>query len=93
MVLTSGELVDLLLEWVDRYPIVSIEDGLAQEDWDGFALLRQKTEKCTSGVSPVARALLVIGAPGPAMRIAPVVAVLYFGLTLYSHATVIDPSR
>ncbi len=43
MELSSTELVDLLAEWTDRYPIVSIEDGLAQEDWDGFALLKQKT--------------------------------------------------
>jgi enolase len=42
--LTSEELVDLLVEWTERYPIVSIEDGLAQEDWDGFALLKHKTD-------------------------------------------------
>ncbi len=42
--LTSEELVDLLVDWTERYPIVSIEDGLAQEDWDGFALLKRKTE-------------------------------------------------
>jgi enolase len=42
--LTSEELVDLLLDWTERYPILSIEDGLAQEDWDGFALLKHKTE-------------------------------------------------
>ena len=42
--LTSGGLVDLLVEWVDHYPIVSIEDGLAQEDWNGFALLKRKTD-------------------------------------------------
>ncbi len=41
--LTSEELVDLLVDWTERYPIVSIEDGLAQDDWDGFALLKQKT--------------------------------------------------
>jgi enolase len=44
MVLTSEELVDLLVDWTERYPIVSIEDGLAQDDWDGFALLKHKTE-------------------------------------------------
>lgn len=44
LVLTPEELVGLLVEWVDRYPIVSIEDGLAQEDWEGFALLKQRTE-------------------------------------------------
>jgi enolase len=34
--LDSGELVDLWAQWVDRYPIVSIEDGLAEDDWDGW---------------------------------------------------------
>ena len=42
--LTSEELVDLLVDLTERYPILSIEDGLAQEDWDGFALLKRKTE-------------------------------------------------
>ena len=42
--LTAEELVDLLVDWTERYPIVSIEDGLAQEDWDGFALLKHKTD-------------------------------------------------
>ena len=42
--LTSAEMVDLLVEWTQRYPIVSIEDPLDEEDWDGFALLKQKTE-------------------------------------------------
>jgi len=34
--LDSGELVDLWEQWVDRYPIVSIEDGLAEDDWAGW---------------------------------------------------------
>ncbi len=42
--LTSAEMIDLLVEWTKRYPIVSIEDPLDEEDWDGFALLKQKTE-------------------------------------------------
>ncbi|HSW01014.1 MAG TPA: phosphopyruvate hydratase [Sedimentisphaerales bacterium] len=41
--LTSAEMVDLFVDWARRYPIVSIEDGLDQEDWDGFALLKEKT--------------------------------------------------
>ncbi len=41
--LSSAEMVDLLVEWTQRYPIVSIEDPLDEEDWDGFALLKQKT--------------------------------------------------
>ena len=34
--LDSGELVDLWADWVARYPIVSIEDGLAEDDWAGW---------------------------------------------------------
>jgi enolase len=35
--LTSAELVDYWVDLVDRYPIVSIEDGMAEEDWDGWS--------------------------------------------------------
>jgi enolase len=37
---TSAEMVSLYKKWVNKYPIVSIEDGLAENDWDGF---RQQT--------------------------------------------------
>jgi enolase len=40
--LESGELVDLWADWAARYPIVSIEDGLAEDDWSGWQLLRQR---------------------------------------------------
>ena len=40
--LTSQELVDLWAEWVAAYPIVSIEDGLAEEDWDGWQILTKR---------------------------------------------------
>jgi enolase len=40
--LTSAELVDYLAAWVDRYPILSIEDGMDEGDWDGW---RQLTER------------------------------------------------
>ncbi|MGI2324203.1 MULTISPECIES: phosphopyruvate hydratase [Methylococcus] len=33
---TSSEMTDLYRRWIDKYPIVSIEDGLAENDWDGF---------------------------------------------------------
>ncbi|MCG6987152.1 MAG: phosphopyruvate hydratase [Gemmatimonadetes bacterium] len=33
---TASEMTALFREWVDKYPIVSIEDGLAEDDWDGF---------------------------------------------------------
>src|SRR5262245_12502698 len=34
--LSAAELVDLYERWVARYPIISIEDGLAEDDWDGW---------------------------------------------------------
>jgi enolase len=37
--LTSLELIDFWVDWVDRYPIVSIEDGLAEDDWEGWRAL------------------------------------------------------
>ncbi|QNI71869.1 phosphopyruvate hydratase [Cyanobium sp. NS01] len=39
---TSAEMVDQLAELAGRFPIVSIEDGLAEDDWDGWALLSEK---------------------------------------------------
>jgi enolase len=41
---TAAELVDLYAEWVDRYPIVSIEDGLAEDDWDGWLHLTERLQ-------------------------------------------------
>ncbi|HWG18523.1 MAG TPA: phosphopyruvate hydratase, partial [Acidobacteriaceae bacterium] len=40
--LTSAEMVDFWADWASRYPIVSIEDGLAEDDWDGWKLLTDK---------------------------------------------------
>ena len=40
--LTTAEMVDFWAEWVDRYPIISIEDGLAEDDWDGWAELTRR---------------------------------------------------
>ena len=38
-VLTSSEMVDFWSDWANRYPIISIEDGLDEDDWDGWAEL------------------------------------------------------
>jgi len=43
--LTSEEFVDYLADWVERYPIISIEDGLAEDDWEGWALLTERLGK------------------------------------------------
>ena len=40
--LTSAEMVDYYAALVDKYPIISIEDGLAEDDWDGFKLMTDK---------------------------------------------------
>lgn len=40
--LSSQEMVAFWKSWVDQYPIVSIEDGLAQDDWDGWKLLTKE---------------------------------------------------
>jgi enolase len=40
--LSSAELVDLWTDWSNRFPIISIEDGMAEDDWEGWKLLYQK---------------------------------------------------
>jgi enolase len=40
--LTSAEMVNLYEQWVNEYPIITIEDGLAEDDWDGWHLLTQR---------------------------------------------------
>jgi enolase len=40
--LTSEEMVDFYVALAEKYPIISIEDGLAEDDWDGFGLLRER---------------------------------------------------
>ncbi|MFC1570199.1 phosphopyruvate hydratase [Candidatus Omnitrophota bacterium] len=39
---TSEQMVEFYSNWVDKYPIVSIEDGLAEDDWDGWKVLTEK---------------------------------------------------
>jgi len=42
LALSSEQFVDYLAAWVDKYPIVSIEDGMSEHDWDGWSLLTQR---------------------------------------------------
>jgi enolase len=39
LVLSSGDFTNLLATWCDKYPIISIEDGMAENDWEGWATL------------------------------------------------------
>jgi enolase len=41
-VISKEKLIDFWAEWVSKYPIVSVEDGLAEDDWDGWFLLTEK---------------------------------------------------
>lgn len=38
---TTSELIQLWAEWIERFPIISIEDGLSENDWDGWSLLTE----------------------------------------------------
>ena len=40
--LDSGEFLEFLVPWFDKYPIVSLEDGMAEEDWEGWDLMTRK---------------------------------------------------
>jgi enolase len=42
MILTAAEWTDILSTWADKYPIVSVEDGMAENDWDGWKHLTDR---------------------------------------------------
>lgn len=54
--LDAGGMVDFLADWVDRYPICSIEDGCDEDDWDAWKML---TDKCGDKVQLVGDDLFV----------------------------------
>ena len=39
---TSAEMVELWASWVEKYPIISIEDGMAEDDWEGWKMLTDR---------------------------------------------------
>lgn len=53
---TSSEMTTLYREWVDRYPIISLEDGLAENDWQGFS---EQTDALGARIQIVGDDLLV----------------------------------
>ena len=42
---SSSDMIEFYSKWVDKYPIVSIEDGLAEDDWDGWVKLTESLGK------------------------------------------------
>ena len=53
---TSKELIDLYEEWVNKYPVISIEDGLSEDDWEGF---KEMTERLGDKIQIVGDDLFV----------------------------------
>jgi len=45
LTMSPAQFVDYLSAWVDKYPIISIEDGMAEDDWDGWKLLTKRLGK------------------------------------------------
>ncbi|MEO8545096.1 MAG: phosphopyruvate hydratase [Burkholderiaceae bacterium] len=45
LTLSAAEWIDIMATWVDKYPIISIEDGMAENDWDGWKLLTERLGK------------------------------------------------
>ncbi|MEN6587493.1 MAG: phosphopyruvate hydratase [Sulfuricella sp.] len=45
LTLNSSQIIDLYATWVDKYPIISIEDGMSEFDWDGWKLLTDRLGK------------------------------------------------
>lgn len=47
LILTSAQIVDMYATWVDKYPIISIEDGMSEHDWAGWKMLTDRLGKST----------------------------------------------
>jgi enolase len=45
LTLTPAQMIDLYAAWVDKYPIVTLEDGMSEHDWDGWKALTQRLGK------------------------------------------------
>lgn len=48
VMLSRDSLVNLYREWIQKYSVISIEDGLQEEDWEGWALMQEKLSKETA---------------------------------------------
>ena len=58
---TSEEMVEFWKSWVRQYPIVSIEDGLSEDDWDGWKLLTRELGKSAAGETQNKKAIQLVG--------------------------------
>jgi enolase len=53
---SSEDMVEFYLDWINKYPIISIEDGMAEDDWDGWKLM---TDRCADKIQIVGDDLFV----------------------------------
>lgn len=66
--LSSTDLTNLLATWCDKYPIISIEDGMAENDWDGWKILTDRLGKKIQYQHRKTRCAGLRGRPVPAPR-------------------------
>ena len=61
--LERDQLINLYREWIDKYHIISIEDGLNEEDWKGWAIMNEKLGKKSilPGISSLLKGTMLIG--------------------------------
>lgn len=45
LTLTSAQIIDMYATWVDKYPVISLEDGMSEHDWDGWKALTDRLGK------------------------------------------------
>jgi enolase len=45
LTLTAAQIVDMYASWVDKYPVITLEDGMSEHDWDGWKLLTDRLGK------------------------------------------------
>jgi enolase len=45
LTLTAAQIIDMYASWVDKYPVITLEDGMSEHDWDGWKLLTDRLGK------------------------------------------------
>ena len=69
---SSTEMVDMYADWLEKYPIVSIEDGLAEDDWEGWHLLNERLGKRSSWWATIFSSPTWNALPAASPRTAPI---------------------
>jgi enolase len=59
LTLTAAQIIDMYASWVDKYPVISLEDGMSEHDWDGWKLLTDRLGKQIQLVGGIANSILI----------------------------------